>query len=134
MDFGTTLKHLAPFAIPLLALCIPIIALIVRGIERMKRNQHLHETIRQLSDKGLSVPPELIQAVVTDPVSQAKTWTPTAQLRSGIINVSIGIGLMLLFQGMPPEKNWLWVIGATPFMIGLGFLVIWWIESRKSTQ
>jgi hypothetical protein len=36
MDFGTTLKHLAPFAIPLLALCIPILALLIAGIVRIK--------------------------------------------------------------------------------------------------
>lgn len=38
MDFGTTLQHLAPFAIPLLALCIPIIAIIMGGIVRIKRH------------------------------------------------------------------------------------------------
>jgi hypothetical protein len=134
MDFGTTLKHLAPFAVPLLALCIPIIALIVRGIERMKRIRHLHETIRLMSEKGLPVPQELINAVATDPVRKAKEWTPALQLRSGIINISIGIGLMMLFQAMHPDTDWLWILGAIPLMIGLGFVAIWWIESRQSTS
>ena len=133
MDFGTTLKHLAPFAVPLMALLIPIVAIIMRGLVRIKRNQYLHETIRIMTEKGLPIPPELISAVVGDPQQQPKTWSPTAQLRSGIINIAIGLGLMLLFQEMHPEENWLWAIGMIPFMIGVGFLLIWWIESRKKS-
>lgn len=133
MDFGTTLKHLAPFAVPLMALLIPIVAIIMRGLVRIKRNQYLHETIRLMTEKGLPIPPELISAAVGDPQQQPKTWSPTAQLRSGIINIAIGLGLMLLFQEMHPEENWLWAIGMIPFMIGVGFLLIWWIESRKKS-
>jgi hypothetical protein len=133
MDFGTTLKHLAPFAVPLMALLIPIVAIIMRALVRIKRNQYLHETIRLMTEKGLPIPPELISAVVGDPQQQPKTWSPTAQLRSGIINIAIGLGLMLLFQEMHPEENWLWAIGMIPFMIGVGFLLIWWIESRKKS-
>ena len=59
MDFGTTLKHLAPFAVPLMALLIPIIAIIMNGLVRIKRNRYLHETIRLMTEKGLPIPPEL---------------------------------------------------------------------------
>jgi hypothetical protein len=133
MDFGTTLKHLAPFAVPLMALLIPIIAIIMNGLVRIKRNRYLHETIRLMTEKGLPIPPELISAVVGDSRQQPKTWSPTAQLRSGIINIAIGLGLMLLFQEMHPDENWLWAVGMIPFMIGVGFLLIWWIESRKKS-
>jgi len=133
MDFGTTLKHLAPFAVPLMALLIPIIAIIMSGLVRIKRNRYLHETIRLMTEKGLPIPPELISAVVGDSRQQPKTWSPAAQLRSGIINIAIGLGLMLLFQEMHPEENWLWAVGMIPFMIGVGFLLIWWIESRKKS-
>ena len=133
MDFGTTLKHLAPFAVPLMALMIPIIAIIMSGLVRIKRNRYLHETIRLMTEKGLPIPPELISAVVGDSRQQPKTWSPAAQLRSGIINIAIGLGLMLLFQEMHPEENWLWAVGMIPFMTGVGFLLIWWIESRKKS-
>jgi len=132
MDFGTTLKHLAPFAIPLLALCIPIIHILMGGVVRIRRHQQLHETIRHMVEKGLPVPEELINAVVSGNVSSPKTWSPTSQLRSGIINIFIGLGLMvLLFTAGPTEWLW-WGIGALPFIIGIGFLVIWRIESKKS--
>ena len=61
MDFGTTLKHLAPFIVPILALCIPIAAIFVRHAERINRNNNLHQTIRLLSERGAVLPPELLQ-------------------------------------------------------------------------
>ena len=133
MDFGTTLKHLAPFAVPILALFIPIVAIVMSGLVRIKRNRNMHETIRLMTEKGMPVPPELIQAVIGDSPQQAKNWSPTSQLRSGVINISIGLGLMLLFQEMQPEENWLWAIGVIPLMIGVGFLLFWWIESKKKS-
>ena len=131
MDFGTTLKHLAPFAIPILALLIPIVAIIMAGLVRIKRNRLLHETVRLMTEKGAPIPPELIDAVANDSRQQPKTWSPTSQLRSGVINVAIGLSLIFLFQEMDGVPNWLWAVGTIPFMIGMGFLLIWWIESRK---
>ena len=132
MDFGTTLKHIAPFAIPLLALCIPIIHILMGGVVRIRRHQQLHETIRHMTEKGLPIPEELIKAVVSGNESQPKTWSPTSQLRSGIINISIGLGLMVLLLAANPSEELWWGVGAVPFIIGLGFLVIWRIESKKS--
>lgn len=131
MDFGTTLKHLAPFAVPLLALCIPIFAIVMRSLERMRRNNNLHATLRHLSEHGTPIPPELLEAATRDQTHSQKPWTAASQLRAGIINVAIGLGLMLLFVAMRPDEDWLWVIGAIPTMIGLGFLLIWRIETRQ---
>jgi hypothetical protein len=131
MDFGTTLKHLAPFAIPILALLIPIVAIIMTGLVRIKRNRLLHETVRLMTEKGAPIPPELIDAVANDSKQQAKTWSPTSQLRSGVINIAIGLGFMFLLREIDGGPTWMWAAGMIPFMIGVGFLLIWWIESRK---
>jgi hypothetical protein len=131
MDFGTTLKHLAPFAIPILALLIPIVAIIMAGVVRIKRNRMLHDTVRLMTEKGAAIPPELIDAVANDSKQQAKTWSPTSQLRSGVINIAIGLGFMFLLREIDGGPTWMWAAGMIPFMIGVGFLLIWWIESRK---
>jgi hypothetical protein len=131
MDIGTTLKHLAPFAIPILALCIPILVVLMRSIERIKRNNNLHATIRQLSEKGVPIPLELINAATIDQTPVKKSWTAASQLRAGVINIAIGLGLMLLFVAMRPEEEWLWVIGAIPTLVGLGFILIWRIEAKS---
>ena len=74
---------------------------------------------------------ELLEAATRDQTHSQKPWTAASQLRAGIINVAIGLGLMLLFVAMRPDEDWLWVIGAIPTMIGLGFLLIWRIETRQ---
>lgn len=131
MDIGTTLKHLAPFAVPILALCIPILVVLMRSIERIKRNNNLHATIRQLSEQGAPIPLELINAATIDQTPVKKSWTAESQLRAGVINIAIGLGLMLLFLAMRPEEEWLWVIGAIPTLVGLGFILIWRIEAKQ---
>jgi uncharacterized protein YjeT (DUF2065 family) len=122
---------LAPFAIPILALFIPIVAIIMAGLVRIKRNRMLHDTVRLMTEKGAPIPPELIDAVANDSKQQAKTWSPTAQLRSGVINIAIGLGFMFLLREIDGGPTWIWAAGMIPFMIGVGFLLIWWIESRK---
>ena len=131
MDFGHTLKHLAPFAIPILALFIPIVAIITAGLVRIKRNRMLHDTVRLMTEKGAPIPPELIDAVANDSKQQPKTWSPTSQLRSGVINIAIGLGFMFLLREIDGGPTWMWAAGMIPVMIGVGFLLIWWIESRK---
>jgi uncharacterized protein YjeT (DUF2065 family) len=98
---------------------------------RIKRNRLLHDTVRLMTEKGTPIPPELIDAVANDSKQQAKTWSPTSQLRSGVINIAIGLGLIFLCREMDGGPTWLWAVGMIPFMIGVGFLLIWWIESRK---
>ncbi len=77
MDFGTTHNHIAPFAIPLLALCIPIIHILMGGVVRIRRYQQLHETIRRMTEKGLPIPEELIKAVVSGNESQTNPRSQT---------------------------------------------------------
>ena len=77
MDFGTTHNHIALIAIPLLAICIPIIHILVGGIVRIRRHQQLHETIRRMTEKGLPIPEELIKAVVSGNESQTKPSSQT---------------------------------------------------------
>jgi len=130
MDFGTTLKQLAPFVIPLFALLIPILAILMRALERIRRNNNLHATIRQMTERGVPIPLELIQAATTDQTPSKKPWSSASHLRAGIINVAIGTGLMLLFIVKRPDEDGLWVIGTIPMLIGIGFLLIWRIETR----
>jgi hypothetical protein len=74
-----------------------------------------------MTEKGLPIPDELIKAVVSGNLSQPKTWSPNSQLRSGIINISIGLGLMVLLLAVDPSEELWWGVGAVPFIIGLGF-------------
>ena len=52
-------------------------------------------------------------------------------MRSGVLNICIGIGLMVFLYAVGPEAEWVWAVGTIPFIIGVGFLIIWRIELQK---
>jgi Domain of unknown function (DUF6249) len=45
-------------------------------------------------------------------------------LQAGMVNLSIGIGLMGMFVAMRPN-GWLWAIGLIPACLGVGFLLLY---------
>jgi hypothetical protein len=130
MDFGTTLKHIAPFAIPILALFIPLVAICLRAWGGVRRNRELHETIRQISSQGQVVPAEVLAMLERDGQDARRTsaWTPTANLRAGLINVGLGAGLMVLLTAVPDGEGWMWAVGALPLCLGLALLAAWRLE------
>ena len=79
-----------------------------------------HETIARLAEKGLPVPPELIEP----PARRA-----SAALRGGMVLVALGIALaiFLLEVGGP------WSIGLIPGLMGIALLLSWHIERRTAS-
>lgn len=130
MDAGTTIKHVAPFLIPLLALMIPIVAIVFNGWAKVRRHRELHESIREIAGRGQPVPPELLaQLQGGDAHERRQSWSPNANLRAGLINVGVGVGLIVFFYAMRPD-GWLWAVGAIPLGLGLALLLAWKLESK----
>jgi hypothetical protein len=75
-----------------------------------------HETISRLAEKGLPVPPELLE-----PPRRGQ-----ASLRGGLVLLALGLALGLFFAGWGPG----WSIGLIPGAMGLALLAAWKIESR----
>lgn len=128
------LKHLAPFLIPVLALLIPIVAIIGGFITKARREQLMHETLRQLSERGQPIPPELLSGSFGAELKnrQDGSWGRNGSLRAGGINIGVGLGLMAMFVAMDPG-GWLWAIGCLPLFIGVAMLLVWKYE-QKSPQ
>jgi hypothetical protein len=99
----------ASFGLPLL-----LVALVLYAKHRKERLTH--ETIARLVEKGLPVPPELV-----DPPRRAQ-----AGLRAGLVLVGLGLGLALFFQDRGPG----WSIGLIPGLMGAALLVAWKIENK----
>ena len=102
---------LTSFALPVL-----LVALIL--YYKHRRARMIHETIARLAEKGLPVPPELI-----DPPRRGH-----AGLRGGLVLVALGLALSLFFAGWGPG----WSIGLIPGLMGVALLVSWKLENRKS--
>lgn len=137
MDFTDILRENFPILIPILALLIPIIAIVAHYVTKSQRQRELHETIRQLAKAGQPIPPELLRGKdFQDSEDEEQRRTQKSRnyyLQAGAANTSIGLGLMGMFFAMNPSA-WLWAIGLIPFCLGVGFLLLWNFERKQQQQ
>ena len=101
---------LATFGLPLM-----LVAVIL--YYKHRRMRIVHETIARLVEKGLPVPPELLE-----PPRRGYSG-----LRGGMLLVGLGIGLSVFMYEMRAS----WSIGLIPGLMGLALIIVWAIE-RKS--
>jgi Domain of unknown function (DUF6249) len=86
-----------------------------------------HRTIRMLAEKGQPIPAELL-APPTPAVRQR------SDMRRGIVLVMVGIALMICFGAWNDWEGGAWAIGVIPFVIGLGYLLVWKLEGAKRNE
>lgn len=94
---------------------LALVAIILHYKQRKLRMTH--ETIARLADKGLPVPPELLE-----PPRRGQHG-----LRAGLVLVALGIALAI-FLG---EVRGLGSIGLIPGLVGVALLISWAIEKRS---
>ena len=115
MDFGTTM--IAGLAI-VLGIGAPLAAIGLVLWYKSRRTRLIHETALKLAEKGQPVPPEMF--VGAD--------EPFSDLRRGVVLVGLALGLgLFMFQLGKP-----WAVGLIPLFMGLGYLVVWKLESGKA--
>lgn len=116
METSTTLVAmtgmLASFGLPLL-----VIAIIL--VYKHHRNRLQQETILKLAEKGLPVPPELLQPPPRSP-------SP----KGGLVLLALGIALSAFFW----ERGQPWSIGLIPGLMGVALLVAWRIDSAAASR
>lgn len=129
-----TISDLGPLIIPILGLCIPIVAIVMGVLSRMRRAELMHETVRQLVAQGREIPPQLLDgSLLADrPAGGNSSWqNKSGQLIFGATNVAAGLGVMVMFYAMRPGE-WLWAIGCIPLFVGIALLVVWKMESKPA--
>ena len=127
------LSHLAPFIIPIVAMFVPIVAIVMGVSARMRRTELMHETLRQMVAQGREIPPQLLDgSLLADrPANRNGGWQgKSGQLIFGATNVGVGLGVMVMFYAMSPG-DWLWAIGCIPLFVGIALLVVWKMESKS---
>jgi len=86
-----------------------------------------HRTIRMLAEKGQPIPPELL-APPTPALRQR------SDMRRGIVLAMVGVALMICFGAWNDWEGGAWAIGVIPFVIGLGYLLVWKLEGEKKNE
>jgi hypothetical protein len=87
------------------------------------RSRALHKTVRMMVEKGQPVPEALLNP---PPVVRQRS-----DLRRGIILLSVGAGLMVLLGALNEWEGGAWSLGFIPFIIGLGYLLVWRLDVHK---
>jgi len=120
------------YLVPIVALLIPLAAIIGALVVKLERTRLQHETLRRLADSGQPIPPALLQGDESWQQALGSVVAGRQQLRTGAINIALGLGLMVMFYLMQaPGGGWMWSIGCIPLFIGIAVLIVWAIERKN---
>jgi hypothetical protein len=103
----------------------PVLIVITIGLVALAVSRSRQRTIRMMVEKGQPVPAELL-APHTRAVRQR------SDVRRGVIWTMIGLGAMIFFGAVNEWEGGVWSIGLIPFLIGLGYLMVWKLEGKKN--
>ncbi|MDE1898801.1 MAG: hypothetical protein KGI40_01415 [Xanthomonadaceae bacterium] len=105
-----------------LSLGMPIIIVVAGLVYSYRRAQLRQQLLLKLVESGQPIPAELLQP--TNP-------TPRSPLRAAIVWAAVGLGLVV-FGAMNGQRPIL-AAGFIPLLVGLGLLLVHWIEGRRVT-
>lgn len=121
--------------IPIIAMCIPVVAIVAGAIRSWQVEHERHETIRELAKHGQPLPPELLQGSTrrvhaTFGADPALAVPGAHSRRRGIILLALGLGMCpALYLLSPDRDSWVWGLGLIPLFLGVAYLVIWRLEA-----
>jgi hypothetical protein len=88
------------------------------------RNRMMHKTIRMMVEKGQEVPAALL---APPPPAQRQR----SDMRRGVVLLMVGLGVTIFLGAVNDWEGGAWAIGIIPFLIGLGYLLVWKMEGKK---
>jgi hypothetical protein len=102
----------------------PVLIVIMIGVFALLVSRSRQRTIRMLVEKGQPIPAELL-APATRAVRRR------SDMRRGVVWTMAGLGLMIFLGAANDWEGGAWSLGLIPFLIGLGYLIIWKLENKK---
>src|SRR5437762_12743874 len=131
-DEDADLRKMREFvAIPIVALVFlsifgaPVLIVIMIGIFAVLMSRTRQRTIRMMVEKGQPVPAELLA-----PTKRAVRQR--SDVRRGVVWTMVGLGLMVFLGAVNDWEGGVWSLGLIPFLIGLGYLMVWKLEGTKN--
>jgi Domain of unknown function (DUF6249) len=117
-------------AIPIVAIVFlsifgaPVAIVAMIGIISLIATRMRQRTIRMMVEKGQPVPAELLA-----PASRG--IRRRSDVRRGVVWAMVGLGMMIFFGAVNDWEGGVWSLGLIPFLIGLGYLIVWKLENKK---
>ena len=117
-------------AIPIVAIVFlsifgaPVLIVIMVGLISLSATRMRQRTIRMMVEKGQPVPAELL-------VPATRGIRRRSDVRRGVVWTMVGFGLMIWLAAVNDWEGGAWSFGLIPFLIGLGYLIVWKLENKK---
>jgi uncharacterized protein DUF6249 len=102
----------------------PVLIVILIGLFALLVSRSRQRTIRMLVEKGQPVPTELLAPAT-------RVGRQRSDVRRGVVWTMIGVGLIVWLGAVNDWEGGAWSFGLIPFLIGLGYLIIWKLENKK---
>ena len=102
----------------------PVLIVILIGMFSIIVSRSWQRTIRMLVEKGQPVPAELLAPA-------ARSVRKRSDVRRGVVWTMVGLGLMVWLAAVNDWEGGAWSFGLIPFLIGLGYLIVWKLENKK---
>ncbi len=138
MDFQTdsALDDLIPIVGIAATFGTPILIVFFVCYFKYRRRRENVALAQEYLNKGLPVPPQLLddgQAYFKESVSTVSPSRCQSDLRRGFKLAFIGLGITAAFYFAEPHSTtWAW--GLIPLIMGLGYLISSWFESRQQAR
>ena len=130
-DEDADLQKMRDFvAIPIVAIVFlsifgaPVLIVIMIGIFALLGSRMRQRTIRMMVEKGQPVPAELL-------APELRHVRRRSDVRRGVVWTMVGLGLMIWLAAVNDWEGGAWSFGLIPFLIGLGYLIVWKVENKK---
>jgi Domain of unknown function (DUF6249) len=121
------------FVIPIVAITMltifgaPVLIVAFIMYFGFSKSRMQHRTIRMLAEKGQPIPAEIL-------APPAPAVRQRSDMRRGIVLVMVGVGIMICFGAWSDWEGGSWALGVIPFVIGLGYLLVWRLEGSKKNE
>jgi hypothetical protein len=121
------------FVIPIVAITMltifgaPVLIVAFIMYFGFSKSRMQHRTIRMLAEKGQPIPADLL-------APPAPAIRQRSDMRRGIVLVMMGVGLMVCFGAWNDWEGGAWALGVIPFVIGLGYLLVWKLEGDRKNE
>jgi Domain of unknown function (DUF6249) len=118
-------------AIPIVAIVFmsifgaPVLIVMVIGIFALIGTRMRQRTIRMMVEKGQPVPAELL-------APEVRKVRRRSDARRGVVWTMVGLGLMIWLAAVNDWEGGAWSFGLIPFLIGLGYLIVWKLENKNN--
>jgi hypothetical protein len=102
----------------------PVLIVMLIGVIALIGSRMRQRTIRMMVEKGQPVPAELL-------APEVRRVRRRSDVRRGVIWTMVGLGLMIWLAAVNDWEGGAWSFGLIPFLIGLGYLIVWKLENKK---